>query len=301
MFEALLGACRVGDIDGVSTIQSRTDVNNTLAIGAGLVHENLPFLLNHLKGGGIPWFASRYGQARNYRGTSIGSGKSPIEELLGIRRWREEKRPSFQWLVAETGDRHQVQLLFRERRFVGAFDVSRCGLIDFQGSNPEILMAEIRIREKKIGEFDFGLIQARKPQWIELKSILQDAYCWSELLEKREVFVIGKPCNPNQVVCSGRYESPRGRTFQHIVKLAFARYRPEYLRSEMDECLKYPLGLWTPILVFHPTEMNARGRLLAEVKLREWIKKGGARLEDIEVLTELDLERVERFVAAHSG
>lgn len=301
MFGALLGACRVGDAGKPSLVRLNADIKNTLAIGAGLVHENLPFLLNHLKGGGIPWFASRYGQARNYRGISIGSGKSPIGELLGIRRWREERKPEFQWLEAETGDRHQVQFLFRGGRFAGAFDVSRCGVIDFQASNPEVLMAEIRIREKKIGEFDFGLIQARKLEWIDLKSILQDAYCWSELMEKREVFVVGKPCNPNQVVCSGRSASVRGRTFQHIAKLAFARYRPEYLRSEMDEWVKYPLGLWTPILVFHPTEMNARGRLRAEVKLREWIEKGGVRLEDIERFAELNLETVERFVAAHKA
>lgn len=301
MFEALLGATRVGDARRRNSFQSRVDVNNTLAIGAGLVHENLPFLLTSLKGGGIPWFAGRYGEARNYRGISIGSGKRTIGEILGIHRWWKDTRPDFQWLVVEQGSNRQVQFLFRGGRFAGTFDSGRCGHIDFQAINPEVLLAEVRVRKKKIGEFDFGLIQHRKDDWNQLKSILIDAYCWSGLAEKREVFVVGRSSDPRQVACPGKAVSERDRTFQQIVKLAFACYRPEHLKQKTDQCFDYPLAEWTPILVFYPTEKTAREQLLAEVRLRAWLTRGGARLEDIEELRALDLETVQRFVATHEG
>lgn len=293
MFEDLFSARVLGEARGLNA-----DVQNILSIGAGNVHEDLPFLLPRLKGKGIPWFSGKFGMARNYRGVWIGNGRWPIREILGIREWREEKKPHFQWLVVTTSHGREVQFLFQGGRFEGAFDVARTGRIPFLSVNPDLLLTELRNRKRLLREFDFGLVQQRPKDWKELKSILEDAYTWSGLVEKREIWVGGQP---DRFMCSGAGDSGQGRTFFHLARLGVARYRPDCLSGAPLPWETWPNPESLPILIFRPGQWTARERLGAEVRLREWVRKGGYSLEDIEARKGLDEKTVTRFVATHKG
>lgn len=267
-----------------------------IAIGAGLIDEDLPFIAPFLRRNGWGWIRSVY-PALGRRRSGIAVRRRPISDDFGIRTIEVLNDGPYQWLVARTLNR-SIEYLFYQDRFVGAFDRQKTGIIDFEKSSKPKLKEMLGERKRRLNPALVGLVQRRRRDWGGFRSILNFAARQGDCKSRTEIFApgVGGDSSPLRVNCV----QTRGVPIYLIADLAFRLYRPDRLYRRpllWDDFWFRPDRL--PILALPPEEMSSRDFLEAEVAVDRWLAAGGIDPDRIREGVAVDTETRRAFAGIH--